>query len=141
MEKKSYFNNVNKNSVKNANAARMLRKSDNMGLGIDLNLNVDPVHIKKEEIEAQMEDCAIDVQGPSIEVEGQDLVIPVDGDQVIKAGKMKVKVNFGGGRMNQTSAKAAYEMMGGFMEMLSDKWEQLVKEENENPKDGFDPVE
>lgn len=140
MEKK-YFN-VNKNSVKNANAARMLRKSDNKSISMGLNLNVDPIHIKKEEIEAQMEDCAIDVQGPSIEVEGQDLVIPVDKDQVIKAGKMKVKVNFGGGRMNQTSAKAAYEMMGGFMNLLTDMWEQKIKEEQEEePKDGFDPVE
>ena len=140
--RKEYFN-VNKNSVKNANAARMLRKSDNKSISMGLNLNVDPIHIKKEEIEAQMEDCAIDVQGPSIEVEGQDLVIPVDEDQVIKAGKMKVKVNFGGGRMNQTSAKAAYEMMGGFMNLLTDMWEQKqkIKEEQEEPKDGFDPVE
>lgn len=141
MEKKSYFN-MNKNSVKNANAARMLRRSNNESIELGLNLNVDPVHIKKEKIEAQMEDCAIDVQGPTLEVEGQDLVIPVDGDQKIKAGKMKIKINFGGGRMNQTAAKTAYEMMGGFMEMLSDKWEQLVKEEQqEEPKDGFDPVE
>ena len=140
MEKK-YFN-VNKNSVKNANAARMLRKSDNKSIELDLNLNVDPVHIKKEEIEAQMEDCAIDVAGPTIELEGQDLVIPVEKDQVIKAGKMKVKVNFGGGRMNQTSAKAAYEMMGGFMNLLTDMWEQKIKEEQEEkPVDGFDPVE
>lgn len=142
MEKK-YFNNVNKNSVKN-NAAHMLRRSNNESIELGLNLSVDPVHIKKEEIEAQMEDCAIDVQGPTLEVEGTDLVIPVEKDQVIKAGKMKVKVNFGGGRMNQTSAKAAYEMMGGFMNLLTDLWEQKIKEEqeeNENPKDGFDPVE
>lgn len=139
MEKK-YFN-VNKNSVKNANAARMLRKSDNKSIELGLNLGVDPIHIKKEEIEAQMEDCAIDVAGPTLEVEGTDLVIPVDKDQVIKAGKMKVKMDFGGGRMNQTAAKAAYEMMGGFMNLLTDMWEQKIKEEQEEPKEGFDPVE
>lgn len=137
---KNYFNVNKTSSVKNAAmAGRMLRKSD--AKSIELGLNVDPIHVKKENIEAQMEDCAIDVQGPTLEVEGTDLIIPVDGDRKIKAGRMVMKVNFGGGRMNQTSAKAAYEMMGGFMNMLSDLWEQKIKEEEQEPKDGFDPVE
>ena len=136
MEKK-YFN-TNENSVKNV-TGRMLRRSENKSSNVDLNVKVDPFHIKKENISAQMEDCAIDVQGPAIEVEGQDVMIPVDKDQVIKAGKIRMKVNFGGGRMNQTSAKAAYEMMGGFMNLLTDMWEQKIKEDK--PVDEFDPVE
>ena len=66
MEKK-YFN-VNKNSVKNADAARMLRKSDNKSINLGLDVNVDPIHIKKEDVSAQMEDCAIDVHGPTLDV-------------------------------------------------------------------------
>ena len=136
---KNYFN-VNKNTtVKNNNAARMLRKSDNKSINLGLDINVDPIHIKKEEISAQMEDCAIDVHGPTLEVEGQDVVIPVNHDQVIKAGKVKVRFDFGGGRMNQTAAKTAYEMIGGMLNMISDMWDQKVKEDK--PVDGFDPVE
>ena len=137
MEKK-YFN-VNKNSVKNADAARMLRKSDNKSINLGLDVNVDPIHIKKEDVSAQMEDCAIDVHGPTLDVEGQDVVIPVDKDQVIKAGKLKFKFDFGGGRMNQTAAKTAYEMIGGLLNMISDMWDQKVKQDK--PADGFDPVE
>lgn len=137
-EKKNYFN-VNKNTVKNTNAARMLRKSNNKSINLGLDVNVDPIHIKKEDVSAQMEDCAIDVHGPTLEVEGQDVVIPVDKDQVIKAGKVKVKFDFGGGRMNQTAAKTAYEMIGGLLNMISDMWDQKVKEDK--PVDGFDPVE
>ena len=139
---KKYFNEKKINMEKNMNnAARMLRRSDNKSINVGLDLNVDPIHIKKEDIEAQMEDCAIDVHGPTLEVEGQDIVIPVDKDQVIKAGKMKVKFDFGGGRMNQTAAKSAYEMMGGLLNMISDMWDQRVKEKEEKPEDGFDPVE
>lgn len=138
---KNYFK-VNKNTVKNNNiAARMLRKKDSINLGLGLDVNVDPIHITKEEVSAQMEDCAIDVHGPALEVEGQDVVIPTGKDQVIKAGKIKVKFDLGGGRMNQTAAKSAYEMMGGIMEMISDLWDQKVKEDNDKPADGFDPVE
>ncbi len=138
---KNYFN-VNKNTVKNsaAIAGRMLRRSENKSINLGLDVNVDPIHIKKENVSAQMEDCAIDVQGPTLEVEGQDVVIPVDKDQVIKAGKVKVKFDFGGSRMNQTAAKTAYEMMGGLLNMISDMWDQKVKEEKE-PRDGFDSVE
>jgi hypothetical protein len=139
MEKKDYFN-VNKNTtVKNNNAARMLRKSDNKSINLGLDINVDPIHIKKEDVDVHMDDCAIDMTFPSLEVEGQDVVIPVDKDQVIKAGKLKVKFDLGGGRMNQTSAKSAYEMMGGLLNMISDMWDQKVKEDK--PVDGFDPVE
>ena len=139
MEKK-YFNVNKKNTVKNSAAmtGRMLKKSENMGLSLDLNLNVDPIHIEKEDVSAQMEDCAIDVHGPTLEVEANDMVIPVK-DQVIKAGKIKVKFDLGGGRMNQTASKSAYEMMGGIMEMISGLWDQKVKEDK--PVDGFDPVE
>ena len=139
-EKKNYFN-VNKNTtVKNTNAARMLRKSDNKSINLGLDVNVDPIHIKKEDVDVHMDDCAIDMTFPGIELEGQDVVIPVDrGDQVIKAGKIKVKVNFGGGRMNQTSAEKAYEMLGGLINMISDLWDQKMKEDQ--PSDGFDPVE
>lgn len=137
MEKKNYFNSEKMN--KNVNAARMLRKSDNKSINLGLDVNVDPIHIKKEDVSAQMEDCAIDVHGPTLEVEGQDVVIPVDKDQVIKAGKVKVKFDFGGGRMNQTAAKTAYEMIGGLLNMISDMWDQKVKEDK--PVDGFDPVE
>lgn len=137
MEKKNYFNSEKMN--KNVNAARMLRKSDNKSINLGLDVNVDPIHITKEDVSAQMEDCAIDVHGPTIEVEGQDVVIPVDKDQVIKAGKVKVKFDFGGGRMNQTAAKTAYEMIGGLLNMISDMWDQKVKEDK--PVDGFDPVE
>ena len=117
----------------------MLRKSDSKSINLGLDVNVDPIHIKKEDVSAQMEDCAIDVHGPTLEVEGQDVVIPVDKDQVIKAGKVKVKFDFGGGRMNQTAAKTAYEMIGGLLNMISDMWDQKVKEDK--PVDGFDPVE
>lgn len=141
MEKKNYFNEKKINMEKNMNnAARMLRRSDNKSINVGLDLNVDPIHIKKEDVSAQMEDCAIDVHGPTLEVEGQDVVIPVE-DQVIKAGKLKVKFDFGGGRMNQTAAKSAYEMMGGLLNMISDMWDQGVKEKEEKPEDGFDPVE
>ena len=147
MEKKKYFNNVN-SSVKNAAiSGRMLRRSDSKSINLGLDINVDPVHIIKEEVSAQMEDCAIDVHGPTLEVEGQDVVFPVDKDQVIKAGKVKVKFDFGGGRMNQTAAKTTYEMMGGILNMISDMWDQKQtgKEEEKKPeekeKDGFDPVE
>ena len=139
MEKKDYFNVNKKNMVKNTNAARMLRKSDNKSINLGLDVNVDPIHINKEDVSAQMEDCAIDVHGPTLEVEGQDIVIPVDKDQVIKAGKLKFKFDIGGGRMNQTAAKSAYEMMGGLLNMISDLWDQKVKEDK--PVDGFDPVE
>ena len=139
MEKKNYFNEKKTNVEKsNNNAARMLRRSDNKSINIGLDLNVDPIHIKKEDIEAQMEDCAIDVHGPTLEVEGQDVVIPVK-DQVIKAGKLKFKFDFGGGRMNQTAAKSAYEMMGGLLNMISDMWDQKIKEDKS--VDEFDPVE
>lgn len=139
MEKKNYFNEKKTNMEKsNNNAARMLRRSDNKSINIGLDLNVDPIHIKKEDIEAQMEDCAIDVHGPTLEVEGQDVVIPVK-DQVIKAGKLKFKFDFGGGRMNQTAAKSAYEMMGGLLNMISDMWDQKIKEDKS--VDEFDPVE
>ena len=104
-----------------------------------LDINVDPIHIKKEDIDVHMDDCAIDMHGPTLEVEGQDVVIPVNHDQVIKAGKVKVKFDFGGGRMNQTSAEKAYEMLGGLMNMISDLWDQKMKEDQ--PSDGFDPVE
>ena len=141
MEKK-YFNVNKKNTVKNsAITGRMLRKREDMGLSLDLNLNVDPIHIKKEEVSAQMEDCAIDVYGPTLEVEGQDVVIPAGKDQSIKAGKIKIKFDLGGGRMNQTASKSAYEMMGGLLNMISDMWDQKVKEDNDKPEDGFDPVE
>lgn len=139
MEKKNYFNEKKTNMEKsNNNAARMLRRSDNKSINIGLDLNVNPIHIKKEDIEAQMEDCAIDVHGPTLEVEGQDVVIPVK-DQVIKAGKLKFKFDFGGGRMNQTAAKSAYEMMGGLLNMISDMWDQKIKEDKS--VDEFDPVE
>lgn len=136
--KKDYFN-VNKNTtVKNNVAGRLLRKSEDKSINLGLDIDVDPIHIKKEDVSAQMEDCAIDVHGPTLEVEGQELVIPVK-DKVIKAGKLKFKFDFGGGRMNQTSAKSAYEMMGGLFNLISDMWDQKVKEEKE-PEDGFDPV-
>ena len=139
MEKKNYFN-VNKNTtVKNSNAARMLRRSENKSFNVGLDAKVDPIHIKKEDVDVQMDDCAIDMTFPSLEVEGQDIVIPADNDQVIKAGKIKMKVNFGGGRMNQTSAAKAYEIMGGIMNMISDMWDQKMKEDK--TEDGFDPVE
>lgn len=143
MEKKNYFVNK-KNTVKNSAEAitgRMLRKREDKGLSLDLNLNVDPIHIKKEDVSAQMEDCAIDVHGPTLEVEGQDVVIPTGKDQVMKAGKIKVKFDLGGGRMNQTASKSAYEMMGGLLNMISDMWDQKMKEDKDEPVDGFDPVE
>lgn len=148
MEKKKYFNNVN-SSVKNAAmSGRMLRRSDSKSINLGLDVNVDRIHIIKEEVSARMEDCAVDVSGPTLEVEGQDIVIPVfdkDQTQMIKAGKVKVKFSLGGGRMNQTAAKSAYEMMGGFLNMISDMWDQkqMVKEEEKEleEKDGFDPVE
>lgn len=139
MEKK-YFNNMNKRENNN-NAARMLRRSNNESISMDLKLDVDPIHIKKEEVSAQMEDCAADISGPTLEVEAQDMIIPVGEDQVIKAGKCKVKVNFGGGRMNQTSMKSYYELLGGVMNLLTDMWEQQQMKEKEEPVDGFDPVE
>lgn len=136
---KNYFN-VNKNTtVKNNNAARTLRKSDNQSIDLDLNVNVDPIHIKKEDIDVHMDDCAIDVQGPTFEAEGRDLVIPVDEGKVLKAGQFKIKVNFGGGRMNQSAAEKSYEMLGGLLNMISDLWDQKQKEDK--PVDGFDPVE
>ena len=148
MEKKKYFNNVNSSAKNAAMSGRMLRRSDSKSINLGLDVNVDPIHIIKEEVSAQMEDCAVDVSGPTLEVEGQDIVIPVfdkDQTQMIKAGKVKMKFSLGGGRMNQTATKSACEMMGGFLNMISDMWDQkqTVKEEEKEPeeKDGFDPVE